>query len=141
MGNVLLLEEPQAAFYAWTAQAGSDWRKQVAAGDIVLVCDVGGGTADFSLIAVTGKAGNLEVERISVGEHILLGGDNMDLALAHTLQARLEAEGKTLDAWQFLALIHAAGRAKVQLFNDPSLREAPSPCPRAVRVCLPRRSR
>ena len=124
LGKVVLLEEPQAAFYAWTAQAGSDWRKQVSPGDLVLVCDVGGGTADFSLIAVAGKEGNLEVERISVGEHILLGGDNMDLALAYTLQAQLEAAGKTLDGWQFLALIHAASRAKVQLFNDPSLNEA-----------------
>ena len=124
LGKVVLLEEPQAAFYAWTAQAGSDWRKQVRPGDLVLVCDVGGGTADFSLIAVAGKEGNLEVERISVGEHILLGGDNMDLALAYTLQAQLEAAGKTLDGWQFLALIHAASRAKVQLFNDPSLNEA-----------------
>jgi molecular chaperone DnaK (HSP70) len=124
LGKVVLIEEPLAAFYAWTAQAGSDWRKQVGAGDLVLVCDVGGGTADFSLIAVAGKGGNLEVERISVGEHILLGGDNMDLALAYTLQAQVEAAGKAVDTWQFLALIHAAARAKVQLFNDPSLNEA-----------------
>jgi molecular chaperone DnaK (HSP70) len=87
-GKVVLLEEPQAAFYAWTAQAGSDWRNQVKRGDVVLVCDVGGGTADFSLIAVSEKEGNLEVGRISVGEHILLGGDNMDLALAYALQAQ-----------------------------------------------------
>src|SRR5258708_25036791 len=79
-GKVILLEEPQAAFYAWMAQSGNDWRNQVSPGDIVLVCDVGGGTADFSLIAIAEKEGNLEVERISVGEHILLGGDNMDLA-------------------------------------------------------------
>ena len=112
LGNVTLLEEPQAAFYAWTAQAGRQWRDAVAPGDIVLVCDVGGGTADFSLIAVTDVAGDLELERISVGEHILLGGDNMDLALAYTLQARLEAEGKSLDAWQFLALVHAAAQSE-----------------------------
>ena len=121
LGKVVLLEEPQAAFYAWTAQAGGAWRNQVSAGDIVLVCDVGGGTADFSLIAVSEKNGNLEVERISVGEHILLGGDNMDLALAYTLQAQLEAAGKSIDSWQFLALIHAASQAKVSLFNDESL--------------------
>ncbi len=129
LGKVTLLEEPQAAFYAWTAQAGSSWRSQVSPGDIVLVCDVGGGTADFSLIAISGKEGNLEVERISVGEHILLGGDNMDLALAYTLQARLEAEGKSLDTWQFLALIHAASRAKVDLFNDESIEQAPISVP------------
>ena len=98
-------------------------------GDIILVCDVGGGTADFSLIAVTDVAGNLELERISVGEHILLGGDNMDLALAYTLQARLQAEGKSLDAWQFLALVHAAARAKITLFEDIGLAEAPIAVP------------
>ncbi|MBV8416433.1 MAG: Hsp70 family protein [Verrucomicrobia bacterium] len=124
LGQVVLLEEPQAAFYAWTAQAGGDWRNQVTRGDIVLICDVGGGTADFSLIAITEKDGNLEVERISVGEHILLGGDNMDLALAYTLQAQLEATGKAIDSWQFLALNQAAGNAKMSLFSDLSLDHA-----------------
>jgi hypothetical protein len=129
LGHVTLLEEPQAAFYAWAARAGRQWRDAVTPGDIILVCDVGGGTADFSLIAVTDVAGNLELERISVGEHILLGGDNMDLALAYTLQARLEAESKSLDAWQFLALVHAAARAKITLFEDASLAEAPIAVP------------
>jgi molecular chaperone DnaK (HSP70) len=119
--KVVLLEEPQAAFYAWTAQAGNSWRTQVKRGDMVLVCDIGGGTADFSLIAVSEKEGNLEAERISVGEHLLLGGDNMDLALAYTLQAKLEAAGKTIDGWQFLALIHAVSAAKVSLFSDLAL--------------------
>jgi hypothetical protein len=129
LGSVTLLEEPQAAFYAWTVRVGRQWRNAVAPGDIVLVCDVGGGTADFSLIAVTDVGGDLELERISVGEHILLGGDNMDLALAYTLQARLEAEGKSLDSWQFLALVHAAAQAKVALFEDPNLPEAPIAVP------------
>jgi len=127
--HVTLLEEPQAAFYAWLAAQGNKWRKKTKVGDIILVCDVGGGTADFSLIAVTDVAGNLELERISVGEHILLGGDNMDLALAYHLQARLEAEGKSLDAWQFLALVHAAGQAKITLFEDTGLTEAPIAVP------------
>jgi hypothetical protein len=129
LGNVTLLEEPQAAFYAWAARAGRQWRDAVAPGDIVLVCDVGGGTADFSLIAVTDVAGKLELERISVGEHILLGGDNMDLALAYMLQTKLEAEGKSLDSWQFLALVHAASRAKITLFEDDALAEAPIAVP------------
>ena len=124
LGKVTLLEEPLAAFYAWIAQAGREWRSLVGLGDIVLVCDVGGGTADFSLIAVTDNDGNLELERISVGEHILLGGDNMDLALAYTLQAKLEAEGRSIDSWQFLALVHAASKAKIALFDDDSLPEA-----------------
>ena len=97
-----MLEEPQAAFYAWTAHARNAWRDQIAPGDLVLVCDVGGGTADFSLIAVTDIDGRVELERVSVGEHILLGGDNMDLALAFALQAKLEAErarrGKSMPA-------------------------------------------
>src|SRR6201987_6149786 len=125
----MLLEEPQAAFYAWTAQAGRQWRNDVAPGDIILVCDIGGGTADFSLIAVTDIAGDMQLERISVGEHILLGGDNMDLALAYTVQAKLDAEGKSLDSWQFLALTHAASRAKITLFEDTDLAEAPIAVP------------
>jgi hypothetical protein len=95
----------------------------------VLVCDVGGGTADFSLIAVTDVGGSLELERVSVGEHILLGGDNMDLALAYALQAKLEAVGKSLDAWQFLALMHAASKAKIALFEDKALAETPIAIP------------
>src|SRR5437763_9017860 len=129
LGKVTLLEEPQAAFYAWIAQAGREWRSLISPGDIILVCDVGGGTADFSLIAVTDRNGTLELERISVGEHILLGGDNMDLALAYTLQAKLEAEGKSLDSWQFLALVHAASQAKIALFEDAALAEAPIAVP------------
>ena len=129
LGRVTLLEEPQAAFYAWSARAGRQWRDAVAPGDVILVCDVGGGTADFSLIAATDAGGDLELERISVGEHILLGGDNMDLALAYTLQAGLEAEGKALDAWQFQALVHAASHAKITLFEDATLPEAPIAIP------------
>lgn len=129
LGNVVLLEEPQAAFYAWTARAGRQWRNDVAPGDIILVCDIGGGTADFSLIAVTDVAGDMQLERISVGEHILLGGDNMDLALAYTLQVKLEAEGKSLDTWQFGALVHAASQAKVALFENAALAETPIAVP------------
>lgn len=129
LGDVTLLEEPQAAFYAWTAQAGRTWRDLVAHGDIVLVCDIGGGTADFSLIAVTDVEGGLELERVSVGEHILLGGDNMDLALAYALRAKLEATGKTLDSWQFMALVHAASKAKIILFEDGALAQAPIAVP------------
>ena len=124
--DVVLLEEPQAAFYAWIARNPDTWRKQVRAGDLVLVCDVGGGTADFSLIAVNDDGnGNLALERLSVGEHILLGGDNLDLALAHSLRADLEAAGHSVDAWQFLSLQHAARAAKEKLFSDDSLGEVP----------------
>src|SRR5215472_11611597 len=128
-GEVILLEEPQAAFYAWIEQAGREWRSLINPGDIVLVCDVGGGTADFSLIAVTDNDGALELERVSVGEHILLGGDNMDLALAYALQAKLETEGRSIDHWQFLALVHATSNAKISLFEDQSLAEVPLAVP------------
>lgn len=114
-----LLEEPLAAFYAWLVGAGDLWRDQVQPGDIVLVCDIGGGTADFSLIAISENEGNLQLNRISVGDHILLGGDNMDLALAYTVRASLEAAGKTIDEWQFLALIHACRLGKEALLSDP----------------------
>ena len=87
--NVTLLEEPQAAFYAWLAAQGDDWRKSVKVGDLLLVCDVGGGTTDFTLIGVAGRDGDLELTRLAVGEHILLGGDNMDLALAYAVGANL----------------------------------------------------
>src|ERR1700739_1596249 len=107
------------------AQMRKEWRNLIADGDIVLVCDVGGGTADFSLIAVTDVEGRLELERVSVGEHILLGGDNMDLALAYALNAKLEAAGKRLDSWQFLALVHAASKATMVLFDDYELTRGP----------------
>ncbi|MBL8586678.1 MAG: Hsp70 family protein [Bradyrhizobiaceae bacterium] len=129
LGKVVLLEEPLAAFYAWTAQAGKDWRAHVRPGDIVLVCDVGGGTADFSLIAISEKDGELDLNRISVGEHILLGGDNMDLALAYALRARLEADGKSITDMQFLSLTHSAGKAKVAMLEDESMNEFPIAVP------------
>ncbi len=127
--NVVLLEEPLAAFYAWTAQAGSEWRNQVKQGDIVLVCDVGGGTADFSLLLISEQDGTLEIERISVGEHLLLGGDNMDLALAYTLQSKLASEGTKIDTWQMRSLVQSCGAAKVTLFSRDDLDETPISIP------------
>jgi hypothetical protein len=91
--HVTLLEEPQAAFYAWLEGQGDGWRRRIRVGDLVLVCDVGGGTTDFSLILVSEDGGELSLKRVAVGDHILLGGDNMDLALARILQQRLESEG------------------------------------------------
>ncbi|MGJ8637856.1 MAG: Hsp70 family protein [Opitutaceae bacterium] len=129
LGQVTLMEEPQAAFYAWLAQAGTQWRKEVKPGDIILVCDVGGGTSDFSLISVSEVEGDLELERVSVGEHLLLGGDNLDLALAHVLRYQLDAEGTAIDDWQFLALVHACRQAKEALFEDLDLGEVPLSIP------------
>ena len=125
LAHVTLLEEPQAAFYSWLGQAGDAWRDQLEVGDVVLVCDVGGGTTDFSLIAVNDVEGNLALERVAVGDHILLGGDNMDLALAHTVRARLEAEGHKLDNWQFASLVHSCRTGKEQLLAGDDKESAP----------------
>jgi hypothetical protein len=127
--EVILLEEPQAALYAWVDAMGDGWRKAVRPGDLVLVVDVGGGTSDFSLIAVVDRGGELGLERVAVGDHILLGGDNMDLTLAHALAAKLSAEGRALDRWQHAALAHAAREAKEALFADPALPSAPVAIP------------
>ena len=123
--NVTLLEEPQAAFYAWLAALGDAWRRRVKVGDLVLVCDVGGGTTDFSLIAVGEREGDLTLERVAVGEHILLGGDNMDLALARLLQQRLEGAGHKVDTWQLHGLWHQARLAKESLLGNPADTERP----------------
>ena len=117
--RVTLLEEPQAAFYAWLESQGDDWRRRIKIGDLVLVCDVGGGTTDFSLIAVSEENGDLALKRVAVGEHILLGGDNMDLALARLLQQRLEAEGHRIDTYQLQGLWHQCRAAKEHLFEHP----------------------
>ncbi len=117
--KVTLLEEPQAAFYAYLAARGDAWRKDLEPGDIVLVCDVGGGTCDFSLIAVADEGGSLALERIAVGDHILLGGDNMDLALSAIVQRDLGSSGKpALDAMQQRGLVQACRRAKELLLGD-----------------------
>lgn len=115
--NLTLLEEPQAALYAWLSAKGDAWRKEIKVGDIILVIDVGGGTTDFSAIVAEESGGSLELRRIAVGDHILLGGDNMDLALAHLLKAKIEAEGKELDAWQMQSLIHASRGAKERILS------------------------
>jgi molecular chaperone DnaK (HSP70) len=119
--QVTLLEEPISAFYAWLGENGEQWREQVDIGDLILVCDIGGGTTDFSLILVEQSEGSLSLTRVAVGEHILLGGDNMDLALARMLQLKLEAEGKKLQQWQFFGLAHSCRKAKEQLLGDASL--------------------
>ncbi len=123
--DLTLLEEPQAALYAWIDAAGEDWRKYIRPGDVILVVDVGGGTTDFSAIAATEAEGTLSLERIAVGDHILLGGDNMDLALAHVARQKLLAEGKELDRWQMIALTHAARGAKERLLLDASVESLP----------------
>lgn len=123
--HLTLLEEPQAALYAWLAAMGDDWRKHMGVQDRILVCDIGGGTSDFSLIAVGESEGNLTLERQAVGEHLLLGGDNMDLALAVAVQSRLKTRGTRLDSWQFQVLTHACRDAKEKILSQPELETVP----------------
>ncbi|GAM64731.1 sulfate permease [Vibrio ishigakensis] len=123
--HLTLLEEPQAALYNWIEKTGDDWRNQLNVGDVVLVVDVGGGTTDLSLVAVTEEEGNLTLDRVAVGEHILLGGDNMDLALAYRLKMKLAQEGKDLQPWQIQAITHACRDAKEALLKDQELESVP----------------
>jgi molecular chaperone DnaK (HSP70) len=113
--NLVLLEEPQAAFYAWIAKH-PDWRERVGPGDRILIVDIGGGTTDFTLIDVKDQAGSLTLDRVAVGDHILLGGDNMDLALARHLETKLPKLG----AQQLQALWQQCRAAKEALLEPSS---------------------
>lgn len=117
--RVTLLEEPQAGFYAWLAAHTDSWQTHLHAGSLILVCDVGGGTTDLSLIAVTEGKTQLQLERVAVGDHLLLGGDNMDIALARLVEARLTKGGR-LDAQRWHTLTHICRMAKEDLFADPN---------------------
>ncbi|MGZ8216859.1 Hsp70 family protein [Methylomagnum sp.] len=121
--QAVLLEEPQSALYSWIQTSEGHWREQVKPGDIILVVDVGGGTTDLSLIAVTEDGGNLNLNRVAIGDHILLGGDNMDLALAYLLKNKLQSEGKRLEPWQIQALTHSCRDAKEGLLSDNDAQE------------------
>ncbi len=120
-----MAEEPQAAVYSWIKNNDESWRDQVSVGDIILVVDIGGGTTGLSLVAVSEEDGNLTLNRVAVGDHILLGGDNMDLALAYRLKMKLAQESKQLQPWQVLAITHACRDAKEALLNDAELQAMP----------------
>lgn len=125
--DIVLLEEPLAAFYAWLYSTGDAWRKELNVGDTVLICDIGGGTTDFSLIEAREASGDLELERVSVGEHILLGGDNMDLALAQIVSRKIKAKKKKLklNAWQSRSLWYKCREAKEKLLSNTELDSVP----------------
>jgi hypothetical protein len=120
-----LIEEPQAAFYAWIHREKEKWRKEVRVGESILVCDVGGGTTDFSLIQVAEEKGDLSLRRVAVGDHLLLGGDNMDLTLAYAVQAKMAKKGVKLDSWQFRGLWYSCRAAKERLLGNPGLKSEP----------------
>ena len=144
--KVILIEEPQAAFYAWVDRQGDAWQDKVDVGQKILVCDIGGGTTDFTLINVTGssspssshsnKAGaerpshddSIQFHRVAVGNHLILGGDNLDLALAKFIEGKLTGD-QQLQPNQWELLVGAARNAKETLLADDA--------PEQVTISLP----
>ncbi len=143
--RVVLIEEPQAAFYWWVHANAEDWQQKVHAGQTILVCDIGGGTSDFTLIQArpvetepveateseatdpsSAAQHSIRFHRVAVGNHLILGGDNLDLALAHHLEKRLQenlAQGSgtskgqesKLTTRQWDVLVRSCRRAKETL--------------------------
>lgn len=113
--SFVLLEEPQAAVYSWLNDRGERWRRTLKLGDTLLVCDIGGGTSDFTLVGVAEQGGELVLQRIAVGNHLLVGGDNMDVALAHHVAGLFAQKNVTLDPWQSVSLWHSCRAAKETL--------------------------
>lgn len=121
--RVVLIEEPQAAFYAWVYKHADDWESRVSVGQRILVCDIGGGTTDFTLIRVrksadetTAGAAKVQFHRVAVGNHLILGGDNLDLAIAKYLERKLTG-GKSLEPYQWDVLVGASRNVKEQLLT------------------------
>lgn len=114
--HVTLVEEPLAAFYSWISQHEQEWQQLFKSNDIILVCDVGGGTTDFSLIEVQQQEEKLAFQRMAVGDHLLLGGDNIDAALAHHIEKKMvEGGAPALVPNQWLQLQAEARAAKEAL--------------------------
>jgi molecular chaperone DnaK (HSP70) len=124
-GPIVLLEEPQAAFYAWVdSHAAGARRAALGSGSRVLVFDIGGGTTDFTVIEVGQEEDSFD--RTAVGDHLLLGGDNVDLTLARQVEQRLVAQsGRKLDALEWHGLVHSCRLAKETLLADESLESVP----------------
>jgi hypothetical protein len=117
--KLTLLEEPAAAFYSWIANDLTRSQKKLFDGQTVLVCDVGGGTSDFTLIRVAREGDRIDFTRTAVGKHLLLGGDNLDLTLAWLVEAKL---GKTLSIRQRSGLRRQCASAKERLLADLNLK-------------------
>jgi DNA-K related protein/Hsp70 protein len=120
--KLTLLEEPLAAFYAWVAEHQETLGEHLRDREIVLICDIGGGTSDFSLIRSHVQDGKVEFERIAIGEHLLLGGENLDLALARGVE---ENVGIKLSLRQSHALRVTCSAVKERLLNDRNLDRLP----------------
>lgn len=130
LGQLTLVEEPQAAFYHWL-EGHARRSEEAEAGDVIFVCDIGGGTTDFTLIdvqksAAPGKgktedraqARKISFSRTAVGDHLLLGGDNMDLALARRVEQQLTSGQSRLPPHTFSGLVQACRQAKERLLDE-----------------------
>ncbi|HEX3866572.1 MAG TPA: Hsp70 family protein, partial [Gemmatimonadaceae bacterium] len=119
--RVVLIEEPQAAFYAWIDAHRDRWHEMVRPGQTILICDIGGGTSDFTLIRVRQTDdGSVQFHRVAVGEHLILGGDNLDLALAHHVESKLgsmKSSGDKLEPLQWAALVQSCRQVKETLLG------------------------
>ncbi len=118
--RVVLVEEPLAAFYAWLSRNEAHWRERMRPGQLILVCDVGGGTTDFTIVAVREGEKGLRFDRLAVGEHLMLGGDNMDLSLARNLEIELFGKPGQLDSKRWRQLWHQCRQAKETLLGGES---------------------
>lgn len=115
--DITLLEEPLAAFYSWLIRHEYHWKEMVQPGELILVCDVGGGTTDFTLISLRETEGSPRFERIAVGDHLILGGDNIDLTLARQIEMRFPSKTASLGGDRWKALCHQCRQAKETLLD------------------------
>lgn len=121
--DITLLEEPLAAFYSWLIQHEQDWQNHVRPDDLILVCDVGGGTSDFTLITLKESQGSPRFERLAVGDHLILGGDNIDLALANHIESKFKKhERLTSDMWKTLGHKCRDAKERIMEKGEPSVR-------------------
>ncbi|MBF0119254.1 MAG: hsp70 family protein [Desulfobacterales bacterium] len=118
LNNVTLLEEPLAAFYSWLISHEDEWSDFVKPNELILVCDVGGGTTDFTLITLRDVDGNPRFERIAVGDHLILGGDNIDLALARQIESRFTNKKLSLTVDRWKSLCHQCRQAKEMILGN-----------------------
>ncbi|MDO6708399.1 Hsp70 family protein [Photobacterium sp. 1_MG-2023] len=118
LNNIVLLEEPQAACYDWYTRHQEQAATQLKDIPLLMVCDVGGGTTDLSLIRVSHAHDRLKLDRVGVGDHLMLGGDNLDLTLAHIAESQLNQGGQRLNAATLSKLIQQTRRAKEQLLAE-----------------------
>jgi molecular chaperone DnaK (HSP70) len=118
--EVVLLEEPLAAFYSWLQRYENNWHQQVSPGELILVCDVGGGTTDFTLITLREADGTPRFERIAVGDHLILGGDNVDLALARQVELKMGKGRQVLSGDRWKTLCHQCRQAKERILGGIS---------------------